>query len=80
MDGRTWLAFWLAVLGNPADFLSIFFVCDSNSCILIKPSRVREKGQEILSLMLATNREQQQRRTRRDLWRELGERGLPLKD
>jgi len=48
LNGRAWSAFWLAVLGNPADFLSIFFVCDSNSCILIKTSRVQEKGQTIL--------------------------------
>ena len=47
-DGGTWSAFWLAILGNSANFLSIFFVCDLNSCILIKTSRVRGKGQEIL--------------------------------
>jgi len=47
-DERAWSAFWLAVLGNSADFLSIFFVYDSNSCILIKTSRVREKEQAIL--------------------------------
>ena len=40
-DRGTWSAFWLAILGNSTDFLSIFFVCDSNSCILIKTSRVR---------------------------------------
>jgi len=48
LDGQTWLAFWLAVLGNSVDFLSAFFVCDSDSCILIKTSRVQEKGQAIL--------------------------------
>ena len=40
LDGRAWSAFWLAVLGNSANFLSIFFVRDLNSCILIKASRV----------------------------------------
>ena len=39
-DGGTWSAFWLAILGNAIDFLSIFFVCDLNSCILIKTYRV----------------------------------------
>jgi len=48
LDRGTWSAFWLAVLGNSVDCLSIFFVCDSNSCILIKTSRVQEKGQAIL--------------------------------
>jgi len=48
LDRRAWLAFWLAVLGNSANFLSIFFVCDLNSCILIKTSRVEEKGQATL--------------------------------
>jgi len=43
-----WSAFWLAILGNAVDFLSIFFVCGSDSCILIKTSRVRGKGQAIL--------------------------------
>ena len=50
MDGGTWSAFWLAILGSSVNFLSIFFVCDLNSCILIKSSRVRGKGQAILSL------------------------------
>ena len=49
-DRGTWSVFWLAVLGNSIDFLSIFFVCDSDSFILIKTSRVRGKGQAILSL------------------------------
>ena len=48
-DRGTWLAFWLAILGNSTNFLSIFFICDLNSCILIKTSRVRGKGQAILS-------------------------------
>ena len=48
LDGGTWSAFWLAVLGNSVNFLSVLFVCDSDSCILIKTSRVRGKGQEIL--------------------------------
>ena len=30
----------LAVLGNSINFLSVFFVCDLDSCILIKTSRV----------------------------------------
>jgi len=47
-DGRTWSAFWLAVLGNSVDFFFVFFICDSDSCILIKTSRVRGKGQAIL--------------------------------
>ena len=46
-DRGGWSAFWLAILGDAVDFLSIFFVCDSNSCILIKTSRVRGKGQVI---------------------------------
>jgi len=46
-DRGAWSAFWLAVLGNSVDFLSVFFVCDSDSCILIKTSRVRGKGQAI---------------------------------
>ena len=50
LDRGTWLAFWLAVLGNSVDFLSVFFVCDLDSCILIKTSRVQEKGQAILLL------------------------------
>ena len=40
LDGGTWLAFWLAVLGNSVGFLSVFFVFDLDSCILIKTSRV----------------------------------------
>ena len=48
LDGGIWSAFWLAILGTSANFLSIFFVCDSNSCILIKTSRVQGKGQAIL--------------------------------
>ena len=51
-DREGWSAFWLAILGNAVDFLSIFFVCDSDSCILIKTPRVREKGQAILPLYL----------------------------
>jgi len=47
-DEGTWLAFWLAVLENSVDFLSVFFVCDLDSCILIKTSRVRGKGEAIL--------------------------------
>ena len=35
LDGGTWSAFWLAVLGNSVNVLSVFFVCDSDSCILI---------------------------------------------
>ena len=31
---------WLAVLENSVEFLSIFFVCDSDNCTLIKTSRV----------------------------------------
>jgi len=46
-DEGAWSAFWMAVLKNSADFLSIFFVCDLDSCILIKTSRVRGKGQAI---------------------------------
>jgi len=46
-DRGAWSAFWLAVLGNSVDFLSVFFVCDSDSCILIKTSRVRGEGQAI---------------------------------
>ena len=53
-DKGAWLAFWMAVLGNSTDFLSIFFVYDSNSCILIKTSRVREKGQAILPLTFSS--------------------------
>ena len=34
-DRGTWSAFWLAVLGNSVNVLSVFFVCDSDSCILI---------------------------------------------
>jgi len=62
-DGRAWSAFWLAVLGNSTDFLSIFFVCDLNSCILIKTSRVQEKGQAILSpyLLFCSRAEKQSR-------------------
>ena len=48
-DGGAWSAFWMAVLGNSTDLLSIFFVYNSNSCILIKTSRVQGKGQAILS-------------------------------
>jgi len=36
LDGGIWSAFWLAVLGNSVDFLSVFFVCDSDSYILNK--------------------------------------------
>jgi len=54
LDRGTWSAFWLAILGNAIDFLSIFFVCDSNSCILIKTSRVRGKGQAILPLTFSS--------------------------
>ena len=50
LDRGTWLAFWLAVLGNSVDFLSVFFVYDLDSCILIKTSRVQGKRQEILFL------------------------------
>jgi len=49
-DGGTWSAFWLAVLGHSVDFLSVFFVCDLDSCILIKTSRAQGKGQAILPL------------------------------
>ena len=56
-DGGTWSAFWLAILENAVDFLSIFFVCDSNSCILIKTSRVREKGQAIFPLTFSSTLE-----------------------
>ena len=37
LDGGTWSAFWLAILGNTADFLSIFFVCDSNVKVNLVP-------------------------------------------
>ena len=47
-DRGTWSAFWLAVLENSVDFLSVFFVCNSDSCILIKTSRVQGKGEVIL--------------------------------
>ena len=47
-DGGTWSVFWLAVLENSVGFPSVFFVFDSDSCILIKISRVQEKGQAIL--------------------------------
>ena len=50
LDRGTWSAFWLAILGNSANFLSIFFVCDLNSCILIKTSGVQGKGQAMLPL------------------------------
>jgi len=50
LDGGTWSAFWLAVLGNSVNFLSIFFVYNSDSCILIKTSRVQRKGQATLPL------------------------------
>ena len=50
LDGGTWSAFWLAVLGNSVNFLSVFFVCDLDMCILIKTSRVQGKGQAILPL------------------------------
>ena len=50
LDRRTWSAFWLAVLENSVDFLSIFFVYELDSYILTKTSRVRGKGQAILSL------------------------------
>ena len=53
-DGGTWSAFWLAVLGNSINFLSVFFVCDLDSCILIKASRVRGKGQAILPLTFSS--------------------------
>ena len=53
-DRGTWSAFWLAILENSANFLSIFFVCDSNSCILIKTSRVQEKGQATLSFTFSS--------------------------
>ena len=52
LDEGTWSAFWLAVLGNSVDFLFVFFVCDSDSCILIKTSRAQGKGQAILPLTL----------------------------
>jgi len=47
-DRGTWSAFWLAVLGNSIGFLSVFFVFDLDSCILIKTSRVQGKGQTVL--------------------------------
>ena len=50
LDRETWSAFWLAVLGNSVDFLSIFFVCDLDSCTLIKTSRIQGKEQAILPL------------------------------
>jgi len=56
MEGG-WSAFWLAILGDAVDFLSIFFVCDSNSCILIKTSRVQGKGQAILLPTLSSTLE-----------------------
>jgi len=40
LDKGTWSVFWLAVLGNSVDFLSVFFVCDLDSYTLIKTSRV----------------------------------------
>ena len=54
LDGGTWSAFWLAVLENSVNFLSVFFVCDSDSCILIKTSRAQEKGQAILPLTFSS--------------------------
>jgi len=54
LDGGTWSAFWLAILGSSVNFLSIFFVCDLDICILIKTSRVRRKGQAILSLTFSS--------------------------
>ena len=50
LDGKTWSAFWLVVLENSVSFLSVFFVCDLDSCILIKTSRVQKKEQAILPL------------------------------
>ena len=43
-DGEILSAFWLTILENSIDFLSVFFVCDLDSCILIKTSRVQGKG------------------------------------
>ena len=57
LDEGTWSVFWLAILENAVDFLSIFFVCDSNSCILIKISRVRGKGQAIFPLIFSSTLE-----------------------
>ena len=53
-DRGTWSVFWLAVLENSIDFLSIFFICDLNSCILIKTSRVQGKKQAILPLTFSS--------------------------
>jgi len=49
LDRGTWLAFWLTVLGNSVDFFSVFFVCNSDHCILIKTSRVRGKKKSNLT-------------------------------
>ena len=39
-DGGGWSAFWLVILGDAINFLSIFFVDGLDSCILVKISRV----------------------------------------
>ena len=54
MDGRTWSAFWLAILGNAIDFLSIFFVCDSNSYILIKPLEYERRDKQSYPLTFSS--------------------------
>jgi len=53
-DGGTWSVFWLAVLENSIGFLSVFFVFDLDSCILIKTSRVQGKAQVILPLTFSS--------------------------
>ena len=50
--GEIWSAFWLAIPENSVDFLFIFFVYESDSCILIKTSRVQEKEKSNLTPIL----------------------------
>ena len=62
-DGGTWSAFWLAILENAVDFLSIFFVDGLDSCILIKTSRVQGEEKAILLLyLLSCSRAEKQTR------------------
>ena len=46
LDRRTWSAFWLAVLENSVDFLSIFFVYELDSYIQQKPLEYEEKDKQ----------------------------------
>jgi len=52
--GGTRSAFWLAVLGNSINFLSIFFVYELDSCILIKTSRIQGKETSNLTPTLSS--------------------------